>query len=282
FLKALEDSGAHLANDYPSLETILTTGSPLLPEQFDFVYGKIKGEVQLSSISGGTDIASCFVLGNPVLPVYRGEIQCIGLGMDVTCYSEDGRELINTKGELACKKSFPSRPTHFLNDPAGDKINKAYFNTIPDIWCHGDFVTITDRKTIIIHGRSDTTLNPGGVRIGTAEIYRQIEVFDFIDDSLCVGQQIDGDVKVILFVKLKEDEQLDDHRIKTIKNAILNNTTPRHVPANINQVKDIPYTRSGKKMELPVTRLLSNMKIDNIEAVANPECLAEYEQYQQA
>ncbi len=281
FLKALERSGTNLTSSYPSLETILTTGSPLLPEQFDFVYEKIKKDVQLSSISGGTDIVSCFVLGNPVLPVYRGEIQCIGLGMDVSCYSEDGREIINTKGELICKKSFPSRPTCFLNDPTGEKINKAYFNAIPNVWCHGDFITITDRKTAIIHGRSDTTLNPGGVRIGTAEIYRQAEAFDFIEDSLCIGQQINGDVRVILFVKLKKDKQLDNEGIENIKQAILRNTTPRHVPSHIYQVNDIPYTRSGKKMELPVMRLLSNMKIDNIEAVANPTCLVEYEQYQQ-
>lgn len=280
FLKALEDSGKELTHEYPTLETILSTGSPLLPEQFDFVYEKIKQDVQLSSISGGTDLVSCFVLGNPVLPVYRGEIQCIGLGMDVSCCNEDGSELINTKGELTCRKSFPSRPTHFLNDPADEKINDAYFSTIPGLWCHGDFITITDRKTVIIHGRSDTTLNPGGVRIGTAEIYRQVELFDFIEDSLCVGQQINGDVNVILFVKLKAGEQFDNKKVKDIKSAILRNTTSRHVPANIYQVNDIPYTRSGKKMELPVTRLLSNIKIDNIEAVANPECLAEYEQYQ--
>ena len=280
FLKALEDSGEEPANEYPTLETILSTGSPLLPEQFDFVYEKIKQEVQLSSISGGTDLVSCFVLGNPLLPVYRGEIQCIGLGMDVSCRNEDGNELINSKGELTCKKSFPSRPTHFLNDPTHEKINNAYFNTIPGLWCHGDFITLTDRKTVIIHGRSDTTLNPGGVRIGTAEIYRQVEQFGFIEDSLCIGQQINGDVNVVLFVKLKTGEQFDDNKVKQIKSAILKNTTSRHVPANIYQVNDIPYTRSGKKMELPVTRLLSNIKIDNIEAIANPECLAEYEQYQ--
>lgn len=279
FLKALEDSEKEPTNKYPTLETILSTGSPLLPEQFDFVYEKIKQEVQLSSISGGTDIVSCFVLGNPILPIYRGEIQCIGLGMDVSCCNEDGSELINTKGELTCKKSFPSRPTHFLSDPTGEKINNAYFNTIPGLWCHGDFITITDRETVIIHGRSDTTLNPGGVRIGTAEIYRQVELFDYIEDSLCIGQQINGDVNVILFVKLKAGEQFDDNKVKEIKSAILKNTTSRHVPANIYQVNDIPYTRSGKKMELPVTRLLSNIKVDNIEAVANPECLAEYEQY---
>jgi len=279
FLRALEDSGYDKNLDFPSLECILSTGAPLLPEQFDFVYEKIKSDVCLSSICGGTDIIGCFFLGNPALPVYRGEIQALGLGMDVSCFNDNGKEVLNQEGELVCLKSFPSRPIQFLADTNNEKINKAYFEKFPGVWHHGDFITLTDRKTVKVFGRSDATLNPGGVRIGTAEIYRQTEVLPYLVDSLCVGRPIDGDVEVVLFVKLAENEELTDQRIKEIKTQIRKNTTPRHVPAHVWAIKDIPYTRSGKKMELAISRILQGKEITNKEAVANPECLDEFTQY---
>ncbi len=280
YLKALADSNEDITSDYPTLETILSTGAPLLNEQYDFVYHKIKNNVQLSSIAGGTDIVSCFVLGNPMLPVNRGEIQCLGLGMNVSCFNDEGEDQLNQEGEMVCKQSFPSRPICFLNDQTGKRIENAYFNQFPGVWCQGDYISITDRKTVIIHGRSDTTLNPGGVRIGTAEIYRQTEPLHYIEDSLCVGRTKDGDVELILFVMMKNNESLDDNKIKQIKSTIRQNTTPRHVPIEVYQVNGIPYTSSGKKMELPITRILAKKTITNLEAVANPECLKEYEQYQ--
>jgi acetoacetyl-CoA synthetase len=278
FLKALEDTNAQF-RDYPSLETILSTGSPLLPEQFDFVYKKIKKDVMLGSISGGTDIISCFMLGCPILPVYRGEIQCRGLGLDVQALDENKKSVIGTEGELICAQTFPSRPIYFLNDPDKSKINSAYFDQIPGVWTHGDFVKITEHGGVIVYGRSDATLNPGGVRIGTAEIYRQTEGLNFIVDSLCVGRAVDGDVDVVLFVKLKAGEELSVERKKQIKDLIKKNTTPRHVPREIHVVKDIPYTRSGKKVELAVSRILANRPVTNLEALANPESLEEYYQY---
>lgn len=279
FLRALEDSGYDKNFDFPSLETILSTGAPLLPEQFDFVYDKVKSDVCLSSICGGTDIIGCFFLGNPALPVYRGEIQALGLGMDVSCFNDNGEEVLNQEGELVCLKSFPSRPIHFLADSDNEKIKKAYFEKFPDVWHHGDFITLTDRKTVKVFGRSDATLNPGGVRIGTAEIYRQTEVLPYLVDSLCVGRPIDGDVEVVLFVKMADNEELNEERIKEIKTQIRKHTTPRHVPAHVWAIKDIPYTRSGKKMELAISRILQGKEITNKEAVANPECLDEYAQY---
>lgn len=279
FLKALEDRVTQKLPRFPKLRTILSTGAPLLPEQFDYVYSHIKKSVQLSSICGGTDILGCFMLGCPTVPVYRGEIQALGLGMDVACFSENGEPLIDQEGELVCRQSFPSRPLHFLSDDSGEKLQKAYFERFPGVWHHGDFITLTERKSVKVFGRSDATLNPGGVRIGTAEIYRQTEQLDFIEDSLCVGRPRNGDVEVILFVKLKPSEELDDERIDDIKKMIRSQTTPRHIPKEIHAVSDIPYTRSGKKMELPVTRMLSGRELTNIEAVANPECLAEYKQY---
>lgn len=279
FLRALEDSGYDNDFSLDSLSTILSTGAPLLPEQFDFVYEKIKKDVCLSSICGGTDIIGCFFLGNPSLPVYRGEIQALGLGMDVSCYDDQGNEIFNHEGELVCQKSFPSRPIYFLDDNNNEKINKAYFEKFPGVWHHGDFITLTDRKTVKVFGRSDATLNPGGVRIGTAEIYRQTETLPYLSDSLCVGRPFDGDVEVVLFVKMAENQLLDEDKIKEIKTQIRKNTTPRHVPAHIWAVKDIPYTRSGKKMELAIGRILQGKEITNREAVANPECLEEYQQF---
>ncbi|MCY4523513.1 MAG: acetoacetate--CoA ligase, partial [Halobacteriovoraceae bacterium] len=278
FLKAWEDAFGQTGKmDFPSLQTIMSTGAPLMPEQFDFVYNNIKKDVQLASISGGTDIIGCFMLGNPLLPVRRGEIQGLGLGMDVACFDEKGKEMIDGEGELVCRQSFPSRPLMFWND-AGDKlINKSYFDKFPGVWHHGDFIKITKQKGVVMYGRSDATLNPGGVRIGTAEIYRQVESLSYLDDSLCVGVNNHGDVEVVLFVKLKSGELLDDRRREEIKTCIKKNTTPRHVPGRIYQVSEIPYTRSGKKMEMVISRLLNKKPLNNKEAVANPEVLVEYE-----
>lgn len=275
FLKALEDTGAKFSK-LLSLETILSTGSPLLPEQFDFVYNHIKKDVLLGSISGGTDIVSCFMLACPILPVYRGEIQCRGLGLDVQALNEDGQSVIGIEGELVCAQTFPSRPISFLNDEDKTKINAAYFKQNPGLWTHGDFIKVTENGGVVVYGRSDATLNPGGVRIGTAEIYRQTEGLNYITDSLCVGRPADGDVDVILFVKLKDKELLGADRKKQIKDLIRRNTTPRHVPREIIVVKDIPYTRSGKKVELAIARILAGKPVTNVEALVNPESLDEY------
>ncbi len=278
FLKALEDVGTFFPDGhFPSLETILSTGSPLLPEQFDYVYSKIKNEVQLSSISGGTDILGCFMLGNPMKPVYRGEIQCLGLGMDVCAFDDRGQKVTNIEGELVCMSTFPTRPIYFLNDQDSVKINAAYFDKYREnnlnVWYHGDFIKITDNGGVLVFGRSDATLNPGGVRIGTSEIYRQTESLSYIQDSICVGKNVAGDVDVLLFVKLRPGENLSSERVKEIKLLIKTNTTPRHVPRNVYQVDDIPYTRSGKKVELAVARIINGRNIDNLEALINPESL---------
>lgn len=276
FLRALESQNVSLEHSFSSLECVLSTGAPLLPEQFDYVYEKIKKGIRLSSICGGTDIIGCFMLGNPLLPVRRGEIQCLGLGMDVSSFNENGKEVLDREGELVCKSPFPSQPICFLNDDDQSKIKDAYFNHFEGIWRHGDFITLTDRKTVVVYGRSDATLNPGGVRIGTAEIYRQTELLPYIEDSICVGLQRDGDVDVILFVQLASNESLDEQKITEIKKTIRSNTTPRHVPKEVYQVKSIPYTRSGKKMEMAVTKLIAGKQLNNIEAVANPESLEEF------
>lgn len=279
FLKALEDTNTQFTS-YPTLEAILSTGSPLLPEQFDFVYNKIKKDVLLGSISGGTDIVSCFMLGCPVLPVYRGEIQTRGLGMAVDCFDENKQSLINKEGELVCTKTFPSRPIYFLDDEDQNKIKAAYFDQNQGVWTHGDFVKITETGGVIVLGRSDATLNPGGVRIGTAEIYRQTENLNYILDSLCVGRPVEGDVEVLLFVKMKEGFKLSLEHKKEIKDLIKKNTTPRHVPKEIIEIKDIPYTRSGKKVELAIARILAGKPVTNVTALSNPESLDEYYQYQ--
>lgn len=284
FLKALEDVGTNFEDGhFKTLETILSTGSPLLPEQYDFVYKKIKQDVLLSSISGGTDILGCFMLGNPMKPVYRGEIQCLGLGMDVQSFNEEGKAVREVEGELVCASTFPSRPIYFLNDSDTKKINAAYFDKYKeqklDVWHHGDFIKITDHGGVLVFGRSDATLNPGGVRIGTSEIYRQTESLDYILDSICVGKNVEGDVEVALFIKMKPNEILTGERIKEIKSLIKTNTTPRHVPRNVYAVSDIPYTRSGKKVELAVARIINGRTVDNVEALANPECLEEFKQF---
>jgi len=260
-------------HDLTALKTIASTGSPLLPEGFDYVYSHIKKDVCLSSISGGTDIVSCFVLGNPTGPVWRGEIQARGLGMGVEVWNDDGKPVIAEKGELVCTKPFPSMPVGFWNDPDGAKYKKAYFERFANIWCHGDYAEITRHGGMIIYGRSDAVLNPGGVRIGTAEIYRQVEQLPEVVESIVIGQDWQGDVRVVLFVRLKEGVKLDEALIEKIKRQIRANTTPRHVPARILQVTDIPRTKSGKITELAVRDMVHGRPIKNKEALANPEAL---------
>jgi len=259
-----------------SLRVLFSTGSPLAPEGFDYVYDKIKKEILLASISGGTDILSCFVLGNPLLPVNRGEIQCKGLGMAVDVFDEQGKSVQEEKGELVCTKPFPSMPVGFWNDPDQKKYREAYFSRFENIWCHGDFVEWTKNEGMIIFGRSDAVLNPGGVRIGTSEIYRQVERLPEIQESIVVGQDWQGDVRVVLFVQLKEGYHLTEDLEKKIKSTIRENTTPRHVPAKILMVKDIPRTKSGKIVELAVRNVLHGLPVKNIEALANPEALNEF------
>jgi acetoacetyl-CoA synthetase len=258
------------------VRAILSTGSPLLPEAFDYVYRDIKEDVCLSSISGGTDIVSCFVLGNPILPVWRGEIQCKGLGLAVEVFDDDGKSLVGEKGELVCTKPFPAMPVGFWNDPDGAKYRAAYFEKYPNVWRHGDWCEITAHGGIIIYGRSDAVLNPGGVRIGTAEIYRQVESLDEVVESLVIGQDWEGDVRVVPFVTLREGLKLDDALVSKIKKRVRDNTTPRHVPAKVLQVGDIPRTKSGKIVELAVRHVVHGRPVKNVEALANPEALAHF------
>jgi len=278
YIDALNKAGARPIDTHrlESVETITSTGSPLVPEGFDYVYRAIKKDVLLSSISGGTDIASCFVLGNPTAPVYRGEIQCRGFGMNVQVFDDDGKPVIGAKGELVCTAPFPSMPIYFWNDPDGAKYRAGYFERFPDTWCHGDYMELTPRGTAIIYGRSDATLNPGGVRIGTAEIYRQVEQLDEVVEGLVIGQDWDNDVRVVLFVRLREGLALDDVLAKKIKDRIRLNTTPRHVPAKIVQVTDIPRTKSGKIVELAVRNVVHGNPVKNLEALANPEALEQF------
>lgn len=256
-----------------SVRALMSTGSPLVPEGFEYVYREIKADLQLSSISGGTDIISCFVLGCPVLPVWRGEIQCKGLGMAVDVWDDDGRPVRGEKGELVCTRPFPVMPIGFWNDADGAKYHAAYFERFDKVWCHGDFCEITAHGGLIIYGRSDATLNPGGVRIGTAEIYRQVEKLTEVVESLVIGQDWEGDVRVVLFVKLREGLDLDDDLVARIRKTIRDNTTPRHVPAKVLQVADIPRTKSGKIVELAVRNVVHGKPVKNIEALANPEAL---------
>jgi acetoacetyl-CoA synthetase len=255
------------------LRAVLSTGSPLAPEGFDYVYQSIKSDLCLSSISGGTDIVSCFVLGNPMSPVWHGEIQAKGLGMAVEVFNDEGRPVRGEKGELVCTRPFPSMPVGFWNDSDGSKYRAAYFEKYPGVWRHGDWCEETEHGGIIIYGRSDAVLNPGGVRIGTAEIYRQVEQLDEVVESLVIGQDWEGDVRVLLFVKLQENQTLDEALIAKIKRRIRDNTTPRHVPAKIVQVADIPRTKSGKIVELAVREVVHGRPVKNLEALANPEAL---------
>ncbi len=275
FIDAVKNAGLEPArtHDLSSLRAMMSTGSPLVPESFDFVYDNIKRDLCLSSISGGTDIVSCFVGGNPAGPVWRGEIQALSLGMDIHVYDDSGKPVIGEKGELVCAGTFPPMPVKFWNDPDGAKYRAAYFERFPGIWCHGDYAEITDHGGMIIYGRSDAVLNPGGVRIGTAEIYRQVEQMDEVEEGLAIGQEWDGDVRVVLFVRLRDGLALDDDLIKRVKARVRANCSPRHVPARVVEVADIPRTKSGKIVELAVREVVHGRAVGNIEALANPEAL---------
>lgn len=259
--------------DLSSLKALLSTGSPLVPEAFDYVYENIKEDVCLSSISGGTDIVSCFVLGSNVLPVYRGEIQCRGLAMAVESWDSNGNSQTGEKGELVCKTPFPSMPIGFLNDPTGERYRSAYFDRFKGVWCHGDFLEVNEHGGVIIHGRSDTTLNPGGIRIGTAEIYRQVEVVDEVSEALVIGQKWQDDERIVLFVTLVDGCALNDELKQKIRQQIRQNTTPHHNPKVIIAVPEIPRTLNGKIVELAVRAVVEGREIDNKEALLNPEAL---------
>ena len=264
-------------HDLSRLRTMLSTGSPLVAESFEYVYSNIKADLCLSSISGGTDIVSCFVLGSPMLPVWRGEIQCRGLGLAVDVWNDEGRPVRGERGELVCTKPFPCMPVGFWNDADGSRYRAAYFERFPNVWCHGDFCELTEHDGMVIHGRSDAVLNPGGVRIGTAEIYRQVEQLDEVVESLVIGQDWPParptDVRVVLFVRLRDGLVLDDALVSRIKVRIRDNTTPRHVPAKVLQVADIPRTKSGKIVELAVRNVVHGLPVKNREALANPDAL---------
>ena len=265
------------SHDLSSLKCILSTGSVLSADSFDFVYQHIKTNINLASISGGTDILSCFALGSSVLPVVRGEIQTRGLGMQVEVWDEKAQPIINIKGDLVCTKTFPSMPIYFWDDDNNKKYLATYFTQFPNVWCHGDFVSLCDSGGMVFYGRSDATLNPGGVRIGTAEIYRQVEKIDQVMEAIVVGQKWQQDVRVILFVVLKQGFSLNDKLQLQIKHNIRKNTTPRHVPAKIIQVKEIPRTKSGKIVELAVRDMINGEKIKNISSLANPQALKQFE-----
>jgi acetoacetyl-CoA synthetase len=275
YIASLEQAGVKPSDisDFPHLKVIASTGSPLTEESFKYIYRDWKKDVQLSSIAGGTDIISCFMLGNPTLPVHLGEIQCKGLGMDVDSFDENGQSVIGSQGELVCKTVFPSMPIYFWNDPGGKKYHDAYFDVYPEIWRHGDFVVISKHGGITMYGRSDATLNPQGVRIGTAEIYRVVEKLDEIADSVVVGKKTNGDEIVVLFVKLRGGIILDEILTKKIKSAIRYGCSPRHVPAIIKAVPDIPYTINGKKVEIAVKNIIHGIEVKNRDALANPESL---------
>jgi acetoacetyl-CoA synthetase len=278
FIDACKDAGIRPgeAADLISIRTILSTGSPLVDESFDYVYKHVKTDVLLGSISGGTDIISCFALANPMLPVYRGELQCRGLGMDVHAYNAKGQSMINKKGELVCASAFPSMPIYFWNDPDGIKYQNAYFGTFPRIWHHGDFIRVSEHGSIKIFGRSDSTLNPGGVRIGTAEIYRVVESMDFVEDSLVIGQEWEGDQRIILFLIMKKEFELNNVLVKEIKSQIRSSCSPRHVPAKILETTGIPYTINLKKVEIAVKKIIQGDDVTNRDALANPEVLDLY------
>ncbi|UVE19619.1 acetoacetate--CoA ligase [Pseudomonas sp. LS44] len=275
YLAALEKAGVlpNQSHNLQRLKAILSTGSPLAHESFDYVYRAFKADLCLSSISGGTDIVSCFALGNPVLPVRRGELQCKGLGMDVQVWNDAGQPVIGEKGELVCARHFPSMPVAFWNDPQGEKFHAAYFDTFPGVWAHGDYAEETAHGGLVIHGRSDAVLNPGGVRIGTAEIYRQVEKVEEVLESIAIGQDWHGDVRVVLFVRLRDGVALTVELQKQIRQIIRANTTPRHVPEKIIAVADIPRTISGKIVELAVRNVVHGQPVKNTDALANPQAL---------
>ena len=264
-------------HDLSHVRMIISTGSPLVPESYDFVYAHVKPDVCLSSISGGTDIMAAFADANPILPVYRGELQCRSLGLAVEVFDEEGRPVVGKKGELVCTKPFPSMPLGFWNDRHHEKYHSAYFDKFPNVWCHGDWVELTDRGTMIVYGRSDATLNPGGVRIGTAELYRQVEKIDEVEEAVAIGQlwppDKPSDTRVVLFVKLRDGRTLDAALEKRIRKGIRDNATPRHVPAKIIQVPDIPRTKNNKVVEIAVRSVVHGMPVGNTDALANPEAL---------
>ena len=266
-------------NDFstlPKLKTILSTGSPLSNENFKYVYANIKSDVLLGSISGGTDIISCFALANPMLPVEEGELQSIGLGMDVHAFNEEGKKVIDKKGELICSSVFPSMPIYFWNDHNNKKYKDAYFNKFKNIWHHGDFIRISKKGSIKIFGRSDATLNPGGVRIGTSEIYRIVEKINEISDSLVVGQSWKGDQRILLFLKMEQNQPFNETIVKKVKNLIKTEGSPRHVPEIVLETEEIPYTINGKKVEIAVKKIIEGISIDNIESLQNPKALIHY------
>lgn len=278
YIASLESAGIKpkQISSFPKLRTILSTGSPLVEENFDFVYGEWKEDVQLASISGGTDIISCFALGNPILPVRRGELQCRGLGMKVESYNEKGMSVRNEKGELVCTQAFPSMPIYFWNDSNGKKYQSAYFDVYPNIWHHGDYLEINDFGGVKIYGRSDTTLNPGGIRIGTAEIYQTVERFNEVEDSLVISQPWQNDERIILFLKMKDRITLTNSLKTRVKKSIRESCTHRYVPAIIIAVEDIPYTINGKKVELAVKQVIQNIEVKNIDSLVNPSILDFY------
>jgi acetoacetyl-CoA synthetase len=278
YIAALINAGVKPGKTYDlsALRTLMSTGSPLSIEGFEFVYDEIKSDLQLASISGGTDLNGCFALGNPMGPVYAGELQCRGLAMDVAAYNLDGQPVVGEQGELVCRKPFPSMPIYFWNDPDGAKYHKAYFDVFPGVWRHGDFIEVTERGGVVIYGRSDATLNPGGVRIGTAEIYRQVEQIDEIEDSVVIGQNWKGDVRVVLFVKPAEGVELTDELKDRIRRTIRENASPRHVPAKIIAVPGVPYTLNMKKVELAIKKTIEGQPVLNKDALSNPDVLDYY------
>ncbi len=278
-ISAWEKAGIKPAQSHKleSLRTMLSTGSPLAPESFDFVYRDIKTDICLASISGGTDIVSCFALGCPILPVWRGELQCRGLGLQVEIRNDAGEVVINETGELSCAATFPAMPVGFWGDDDGSKYQSAYFERFDNVWAHGDYAKLTNHGGIIIYGRSDATLNPGGVRIGTAEIYRQVEKLDEVLESICIDQDWEDDVRIVLFVHLQQGIVLDTDLIDKIRKHIRSNTTPRHVPAVVIQVQDIPRTISGKIVELAVRNIVHNRPVKNLDALSNPDSLKQYQ-----
>ncbi len=278
YIASLEKAGVKPGEcfDLRPLKAVLSTGSPLTEGSFEYVYRDIKNDLCLSSISGGTDIVSCFALGNPTLPVYKGEIQCRGLGMKVEVFDEYGNSVINQKGELVCTAPFPSMPVYFWNDPGREKYRSAYFDVFPNVWHHGDYARITETGGVTIYGRSDATLKPGGVRIGTAEIYRQLEAFPEIADSLVVGQRWNEDQRVILFVKMAEGHSLTEDLQDRIRQSIKANASPRHMPAKIIEIDDIPYTINMKKVEVAVSKVIHGQEVKNRESLTNPESLDLY------
>jgi acetoacetyl-CoA synthetase len=278
YIAALQNAGVKPGKtfDLSPLKAVLSTGSPLSIEGFEYIYREVKADLQLASIAGGTDLNGCFALGNPMGPVWAGELQCRGLAMKVLAFDENGKSVINQQGELVCAAPFPSMPIYFWNDPDTKKYRDAYFNVYPNIWRHGDYIVITERGGVIMYGRSDATLNPGGVRIGTAEIYRQVDLLEEIEDCVVVGQNWKNDVRVILFVKMTEGVELTDEIVAKIKNTIRTDASPRHVPAVILPVPDIPYTHNMKKVELAVKKVIHNQPVLNKDSLSNPEALDYY------